>query len=57
MQVLVKDSIAVKGMPVVCGGYHREGVLEVVLQKSTPTRIRQLIPYYYNFDAKVDGIV
>jgi hypothetical protein len=57
VQVLVKDSIAVKGMPVVCGGYHREGVLEVVLQKSTPTRIRQLIPYYYNFDAKVDGIV
>ena len=32
-------------------------ILQVVLQKSTPTEIRQLALYYYQYDALVDGFV
>jgi len=36
-------------------GCGRHGSNYVVLQKSTDTKIRQLILYYYYYDAHVDG--
>jgi len=44
--------------PIVAKGPYLTGIVDkVVLQKSTPLSIHQLILYYYQYEESVDGFV